>query len=451
MPTVNFYLKKAEGNPPRSLIYLQMKYSGNRLVYAFGQTIDATVKKPTKAGKKEYLHWDSAKQRVKSNKTTTQDGQYSLNDLLDNLERTLLKAYNESLAGGIPAVKTLKARLDAFMDQNKGEDRPADPKFFELFDRFISGEIKNKGKDKSSHTLQNYAATKGHLKKFEEKTRFGVSFDNINLDFFYKYVDFLKKTLALGANTIAKDINVLKTVLRRAVKLKYTTNIAWQDDEFVYAGEDTDAVYLTEREIIALYRHDFSTNKRLEQVRDLFVFGCFTGLRFSDYANIRPENIVDIDGDLFIKLSTQKTKELVIIPCNPIVLEIFEKYKDNPNRLPKTISNQKFNEYLKGNSKRKGEYEKGVCQLAGLSEKGRLSTDPALELWQCISSHTARRSFATNYYLSGFPTIDLMKITGHKTEKAFLRYIRVTKLDTARRLGEHIKKAWASKMLKIAS
>jgi len=443
MPNVNFYLKKPESSPPRSLVYLQFKYSGRRLVYSFGQTIDASQNK-----NKEFLHWDKAKQRVKGNRITTADGQHSLNDLLDNLERALLRAYNESLAQGIPAVATLKTRLDAFMNQN--QEREADPKFYELFDRFISGEIKNKGKDKSPHTLQNFSTTKGHLKKFDEKTRFGVNFDNITLDFFYKYVEFLKKSLGLGANTIAKDINVLKTVLRRAVKLKYTTNIDFQDDEFVYASEETDAVYLTEKEIIGLYRFDFSQDKRLEQVRDLFVFGCFVGLRFSDYSNIRPENIVEIDGDLFIKVTTQKTKELVIIPCNPIVLEIFEKYKDNPNRLPKTISNQKFNEYLKGNASKNGKGQYGVCQLAGMTEKGRMSTDPALELWQCISSHTARRSFATNYYLSGFPTIDLMKITGHKTEKAFLKYIRVTKLDTARRLSDHIKKAWASKILKVA-
>lgn len=438
MPTVNFYLKKSEGSPPRSLIYLQMKYSGKRLVFAFGQTIAPA-------------NWSKAKQRVKNNRQTTRDGQHSLNDLLDNLERECQQAYNEELARGIPAVQTLKMRLDAFMNQNSGQDRPADPKFYELCDRFISGEIKNKGKDKSHNTLKNYVTTKGHLKKFDEETRFGISFDNITLDFFYKYVDFLKKTLGLGPNTIAKDITVLKTVLRRAVKLKYTTNIEWQDEEFVYAEENVDAVYLTEKEIIDLYRFDFSQDKRLEQVKDLFVFGCFVGLRFSDYSNIRPENIVNIDGDLFIKVTTQKTKELVIIPCNPIVLEIFEKYKDNPNRLPKAISNQKFNEYLKGNPNKAGKGRTGVCQLAGMTEKGRLSTDPGLELWQCISSHTARRSFATNYYLSGFPTIDLMKITGHKTEKAFLKYIRVTKLDTARRLGEHIKKAWASKMLKIAS
>jgi len=225
-----------------------------------------------------------------------------------------------------------------------------------------------------------------------------------------------------------------------AIDLGYTNNLSFKHNKFTYSEGETDAIYLTEKEIINLYRFDLSKNKRLEQVRDLFVFGCFVGLRFSDYNNVKPENIIRIEGDYFIKLITKKTNELVIIPCNPVVLDIFKKYDSNLNKLPKSLSNQKFNEYIKE-----------VCKKAEFNEKGRLSTEPALELWQCISSHTARRSFATNYYLDGFPTIDLMKITGHKTEKAFLRYIRVSKLDTAKRLSQHIKKNWSEKMLRVAS
>ena len=107
----------------------------------------------------------------------------------------------------------------------------------------------------------------------------------------------------------------------------------------------------------------------------------------------------------------------MIIPCNPVILKLFKKYKANANKLAQLnhSANQKFNDYIKE-----------ACQEAKLNETGRLSTDPTKELWECVSSHTARRSFATNYYLQGFPTIDLMKITGHKTEKSFLKYIRVT-------------------------
>jgi len=91
-----------------------------------------------------------------------------------------------------------------------------------------------------------------------------------------------------------------------------------------------------------------------------------------------------------------------------------------------------------------------VCQLIGLTEKGRLSTNPSLELWECISSHTARRSFATNYYLQEFPIVHLMKITGHRTEKSFYKYIKISKLESAKRLSIHNKKRWSEKMLKVA-
>lgn len=225
-----------------------------------------------------------------------------------------------------------------------------------------------------------------------------------------------------------------------AVDLGLTTNMQFKHKKFSISEVETDAVFLTEDEITALYRKDFSANKKLDQVRDLFVFGCYVGLRFSDYSNIKPENLVKIQGDHFIKLRTKKTGELVIIPCNPVVLEIFDKYGQNANRLPRAISNQKFNEYIKE-----------VAKAAELNETGRLSTDPGKPLWQCVSSHTARRSFATNYYLQGFPTIDLMRITGHKTESAFLKYIRITKLDTAKRLSMHIKKRWSEKLMKVAS
>lgn len=228
-------------------------------------------------------------------------------------------------------------------------------------------------------------------------------------------------------------------VLGEALEMDLTNNIKFKSKKFSFSEVDGDSVYLTEKEIIDLYKFDLSENKRLEAARDLFVFGCFIGLRYSDYSSIKSENIVKVDGDHYIKLITQKTGDLVIIPCNPVVLKIFRKYSHNPNQLPKAVSNQKFNEAIKD-----------ACKEAGLTEKGRLSTEPKKELWQCISSHTCRRSFATNLYLEGFPVIDLMKIIGHKTEKAFLRYIKVDKLNAAKRLNTHIKIMWSKKLLKVA-
>lgn len=443
MGNINFYLKKAEPATGKALIYLQFKYNGQRLVFSFGQSVDPK-------------NWNANKQRVKNNRETTSDGDHSLNDLLDNLEMVLEKAYKEELKNGAPTPDTLKSYLIDFLNRNK-KVKTEGPSLFKLIDRFISGEIlKRDGKEKSSGSINNYRTVKLHLLEFEKKYRYPVNFETINLEFFYKYVQFLKKDVdhspkrepgkksfiykkGLSTNSIAKDISIIKVFMGEAVDLGYTNNYQFRNKKFSFSEVATDAVYLTDAEIIKLYRHDFSFNKKLEQTRDLFVFGCFVGLRYSDYSDIKPENIIEIDSELFIKTVTKKTGEEVIIPCNPIVLEIFKKYEANPNKLPRAYSGQKFNEYIKE-----------VCKRAGFTEAGRLTSEPNVELYQCISSHTARRSFATNYYLQGFPTIDLMKITGHRTEKAFMTYIRVSKLDTAKRLSQHIKKNWSRTMLNVA-
>jgi integrase len=422
---VNFYLKKPEKKNGPRLIYLKFKFSGQVLVWTFGEKVLEA-------------NWNDAKQRVKNNKVTTLDGQHSLNDLLDKLEQVLLKTYRKELSKGIPAKGVLKQALESFINQNQGDiERPS---FYMLADRFIKGEIKTReGDEKSKHTTKTYLTVKNHLIQFEKSERYPVDFNTVNLDFYRKYISYLSK-VGLSQNTKAKHISVIKTFMNEALDLKFTTNIEHKHKKFSAPWQETDSVYLTSDEVLKLWKHDLSGNKKLENVRDLFVFTCFVGLRYSDASTVKPENIVTIKDRLFIKMLTSKTKQLVIIPANPIVLQIFEKYKNNPNRLPRSISNQKYNGYIKE-----------ACKEAGLNEKGRLSTEPDLELWQCVSSHTARRSFATNLYLEGFPVIDLMRVTTHKTESSFLRYLRHSKLDTAKRLDEHIQKQWSSMLLKAVS
>jgi integrase len=422
-PVVHFRLKPKDLSG-HSHIYLQFVYQGRRLFFSFGQTI-----KPS--------DWNDKKQRVKNKQTTTEDGKFALNDLLDNLEKICYKTYSESLKDGIPEPDVLKEAMVQFIDQNHQPEKQQSnkPSIFSLGQRFVDGEIKFRGRDKSKSSLKNYHAVLKHIKDYATYSKSKLDFESITLDFFYSYVTYLKKVKKLAANTIAKDISILKVFMGEAMDLGYTDNMQFRHKKFFYQEEETEHVYLTEPELQKIYNVQIY-NKKLDQVRDLFIFGAWVGLRFSDFSNIKPENIVKIDDDYFIKIITQKTKDLVIIPCNPVIIEIFEKYKQNSNMLPRTISNQKFNEYIKE-----------VCELAELNEVGRLSSKPKYKLWQLVSSHTARRSFATNFYLQGFPTIDLMRITGHKTERSFLKYIRVSKLDTAKRLSEHIKMTWKNKLL----
>lgn len=427
MGEVNFYLKKPELSTGKSLIVLYKSYHGKRLVFSTGESILPNS-------------WNPKKQRLKNNSATTKDGHQYLNDFLTGLQHECDSVYAKALTHGIPSPETIRQALHNFMNPSiEGEKDEKTPTLFKLIERFINNEIKHKGRDKSINTIKTYTTCKKHLQEFEKKQKIKLDFDSITLDFYYQYVSFLKKK-GLGQNAISKDIAIIKVFMGEAVDLGYTTNMQYLNKKFAVSRIETDAVYLKERELVDLYRFNFSKNKRLENIRDLFLFGCFTGLRFSDYSTVKAENIVKDGSDYFIKMITKKTKSLVIIPCNPIVLELFKKYDSSANKLPKSVSNQTFNEYIKE-----------ACRLAGLTERGRLSTQPDIELCDCISSHTARRSFATNLYLEGFPTLDIMKITGHSTEKAFMKYIRFNKLDAAKRLNEHIKKGWSEKMLRVAS
>jgi integrase len=424
MSTINFYLKKyADGGDEPALIYLRMKYSGVVLTYSTGVKIE-----PSK--------WNFKKQepRVKTLMIAADDeekGKQSVAEYLKKLRDTCDQYFKSQLETGIPTPQMIKDHLDAYRMQKltKAKEDKKKNTLYELIDRYIAGEMG----DVAQSTRNNYRAVKLHLMAFEKATGYTLNFASINLDFFYRYTAYQSKRL--NQNTLAKDVRIIKVFMQGAVDMDLTDNLKFKHKKFTIKSVEPDAVALNEKEIMKVYRAKMPSVK-LDRVRDLFVFGCFTGLRFSDYSRVQKENIVDVEGQLMVKITTQKTGEAVIIPTNPIILEILRKYGDTQKGLPRPLSNQKFNDYVKE-----------VCKVAGLDEVGRNSDDLSLSLYQCVSSHTARRSFCTNLYVSGFPVRDIMLISGHKSEKAFNRYIKVTKLDAAKKLAEHQKLNWSKLLL----
>lgn len=137
---------------------------------------------------------------------------------------------------------------------------------------------------------ENYHAVTKHLKDFQACSKRTVDFDTINLDFFYAYVSYLEK-MGLSVNTIAKDIAILKVFMGEAVDLGYTENMVFRHKKFAYNEEETEQVYLNEEELNQLKAIEIG-NEKLDRVRDLFLFGAWTGLRFSDFSNIEPQHIV---------------------------------------------------------------------------------------------------------------------------------------------------------------
>jgi integrase len=201
----------------------------------------------------------------------------------------------------------------------------------------------------------------------------------------------------------------------------------FESDYFFNPQEETDSVYLTEEELKLIEKLDLSNDLKLDRTRDLFLIGCYTGLRFSDYSILSIEHI----KDKLIEILQTKTRNKVAIPIYPVIQQIRAKYND---ALPRAITNQKMNQYIK-------DFAKKIPALEALvtvtSTKGGDKKSETFPKWSLISTHTARRSFATNEYLAGTPVVTIMAITGHKTEKAFLRYIKLTSTEHAKLLKKY--------------
>lgn len=193
--------------------------------------------------------------------------------------------------------------------------------------------------------------------------------------------------------------------------------------------EEVDAIYLSWSEISALYKLDLSHEPMLDQVRDLFVLGCLTGFRFSDYSTIRPE---EVRNDMLFVTQT-KTTDRVVVPLRPEAKAILEKYS---MEMPQ-ISNPEFNFHIKEVARRAGLDE----PIKFLYKRGNTMIEEIRPRWAWVISHTCRRSFCTNEFLDGTPVLLIMAISGHKTEKAFRKYIKADNLQKA----QMIQKIWANR------
>lgn len=218
----------------------------------------------------------------------------------------------------------------------------------------------------------------------------------------------------LKENSIGQHIKNLKAVMNEAYKRGLHTNTAYL--QFRKPSEETDAVYLTGEELQKI--KDLQLEGHLAKARDLFLLGCYTAMRFSDYSRIKKSWI---KGDNIV-FTEEKTGNRNLIPLSPAAREIITRYKGAPR-----LSQQKLNEYIKE-----------VCKLAGITDKVELTyTKGGLEVRRAkpkcdlVSTHTARRTGATLLVKAGAPIAWVMKVTGHKSEKSFMRYIRLSSEEYA--------------------
>jgi len=190
-----------------------------------------------------------------------------------------------------------------------------------------------------------------------------------------------------------------------------------------------DNVYLTEEELMKLNNLDLSDNNAWSVTRDVFLCGCYTAQRYSDYSRLEKSNIKELQGKRVIELVQRKTGEKCIIPIRPELDVILKRYDYT---LPKTWE-QKINSNIK-----KVAEQAGITELVQVEKnKGGHAVKTTYRKCDLIKTHTARRTGCTLMYLAGIPVIDIMKISGHKTEREFLKYVKVSKQETAVNLASH--------------
>ncbi len=392
----------------------------------------------------ETCHWDKKKCFVKSyvGKSTTTLLIQRLKELeIDIL--TLLDRYKN----GKPKLSfnDFQSKLLALVQhENKKKllisNLAAAPKdsFIGFIDQFIhdcvSGvRLSPKRQKLKPSSISSYKTTQRVIDKFQRQSKINLTLKDFSQSDIDKFSDFLIIDEEFAMNTHAKSMMDLLQIIKYAIKQKKIPAAKMVDLVFDTRREETDSIYLTEDEILQLLEiHEFEDPIH-EQVRDVFVLGCFTGMRFSDYSTIDTTAI----RNNRLEFVQKKTGGKVIIPIHPVVNTILKKYD---NLLPLVPENNEFNRIIKIVGERLPCLH--VPFTKQVTYKRELKEFVAMK-YSFLQTHTARRSFCSNEYLKGTDPLIIMSISGHKSHKSFMRYIKVS----GDQFADKLEKLWADRGL----
>ena len=389
-------------------IRMRVNFASKRIEFTTGYRIDATK-------------WDADKQRVKNGCSN------KLKQSASEINASLLEYYTEiqsifkrfEVEDVIPTPEQIKEAFNALHKPVSEEPKPKKKAlpcdFFQVFDDFVEDcGCQNNWTDS---TFEKFAAVKNHLTNFRE----GLTFEFFDERGLNDYVGYLRDVKEMRNTTIGKQLSFLKWFLRWAFKKGVHQNNAYDSYKPKLKSTQKKIIFLTWDELNRLREFKIPSNKQaLERVRDVFLFQCFTGLRYSDVFNLRRSDIKDDH----IEVTTVKTSDSLIIELNNHSKVILDKYKDvafeNDKVLP-VITNQKMNDYLKE-----------LAEMAGIDEpvrqtyyRGNERIDEVTPKYALLGTHAGRRTFICNALALGIPPQVVMKWTGHSDYKAMKPYIDI--------------------------
>ena len=385
-------------------------------------------------------YWNATKKRAKV--TADFDGN-PINDEIDRWEEIGKKAVRHfTELRHSPTTEEFSsqiAKLSAITEESTADDEKH--YFCDYFEKIY---IPRYSMAREKLTVVKYTQALHKLREFENDTRRHLQIVDVNIDFYNQFQHWFYSK-GYSRNYFGNIIKIVKQVYRESrVSDRLHDEHGTDHRDFIAPKDAVDNVYLDLKELEQIYglnidmavRQDATQTKAregeniprkiaaLKRARGLFLIGCYTGLRVSDFSRLNTAHI-----GRHITIKTHKTGIPVVIPIHPVVREIIEGGFDLTN----TISDQKLNEQIKE-----------LCRLAGITNdvlvnrnEGGHNVERIYPKYKLVSSHTARRSFATNAYKSGVPTIAIMKITGHTKESTFLKYIKVSAEENAEILSRH--------------
>ena len=327
-----------------------------------------------------------------------------------------------------PDISEFRDELNVAIGKKEVLISKVDKSFFELFDTFVNE--RGKQNDWTTATFTKFKAVRKHLLNFDKN----LSLESIDEDKLTDYVMYLRDVGNMKNSTIKKQLGFLKWFLNWAVEKNHTSNKAHSTFKPKLKTADNQVVYLSKNELDQIRQYDIPYSKKyLDRVRDVFLFSCYTSLRYSDVFNLKHSNI---KSDI-IELITKKTTDKLRIKLNNKALSIIEKYSNTPfdgDKVLPVISNQRMNDYLKE-----------LAELSGIDESithvyfiGNKRHEEVFPKYALIGTHTGRRTFICNALQNGMPVHAVMKITGHSDYKAMQPYIDIVSKDIDNMIDEFI-------------
>jgi integrase len=424
-----------------------------------GRSVDIWVKTRTNVMSSDWSNKTGGfKQRLKEPIKGKIDENKCISDKLDELKREINKAINKTFKWDR---EWLQALVNDFYNPPKQKANTL-TEYIKVYIEDATSGLRQTYRNKhfTPATLKSIRSFQSEFEKYQKdlrdrladsKLKLTVSYlplnnpldwSDIHIDFFRDFVNWFNEK-NYSQNTIAHHVKTLKTIMKQGKEEKKHNNLEFERSAFKVQSIEVDTIYLNEVELKKIYDLDLTEMKEdydidpvelpgLDAARDVFLIGCWTCQRFSDYSRINKVTVQD--GRRVIKLVQVKTGNKCVIPVRAeldMVLKKYEIAKDE-YQLPK-VWEQKLNKRIKT-----------VCRLAGITEpieitkvKGGKKVTAKYPKYKLVSSHTARRSGISNLYNAGVPSLFIMKLSGHRTEREFMKYLRLTEDEIAKKLSEY--------------